>query len=519
MGKEKFHWTDIAAQNVIRMKENKKEYIVESGITPSGIIHLGGFREAITQELVKKGLERAGKKVKFLYVWDDYDVLRKVPKGLPKQEMIRENLRKPVFKVPDPFGCHNSYAEHFEKIFEEEIAKVGMEVTFVYSHKNYLACEYAEEIKIALENTNKIVKILNQYRKEPLAKDWLPIFVFCEKCDRDTTSITWEKGYEVSYICECNHKHTIDFRKVGIVTLRWRVDWPMRWHHNKVDFESAGKDHFAAGGSVDTGRQIQKEIYKTEPPFGFMYEWIGIRGKGQFASSTGNVITLTDLLEVYEPEIVRYLFAGTRPNREFRIVFDVGILAIYEEYDRTERIYFGLEKVNEKKAEKNRVAYELSALGKIPKSMPYQPGFRHLTMLLQINNFNIDKVTLYFRKQLKNQFDKDRLRTRAKNAENWLKKYAPEEFKFTVQKNCQVTLVKQEKEILKELAEKLLERDWTDVQLHEEMYVLCTNKEFPPKDFFTLAYKVLINKDKGPRLASFILEIGKNKVAKLFGGV
>ena len=78
-----FHWTDGAARNIIAKRGDKKTYVVESGITPSGFIHLGNFREAVTQDLVRKGLERAGKKVKFLYVWDDYDVLRKVPKNLP----------------------------------------------------------------------------------------------------------------------------------------------------------------------------------------------------------------------------------------------------------------------------------------------------------------------------------------------------------------------------------------------------------------------------------------------------
>ena len=36
------------------------------------------------------------------------------------------------------------------------------------------------------------------------------------------------------------------------------------------------------------------------------------------------------------------------------------------------------------------------------------------------------------------------------------------------------------------------------------------------KDFFETCYNVLINKEKGPKLASFILTIGKNKVIKLF---
>jgi lysyl-tRNA synthetase class 1 len=40
-----------------------------------------------------------------------------------------------------------------------------------------------------------------------------------------------------------------------------------------------------------------------------------------------------------------------------------------------------------------------------------------------------------------------------------------------------------------------------------------------PGEFFKAAYLVLLNKERGPRLASFILTVGKKKVAELFGKV
>mgnify|MGYP001600788350 CR=1 FL=1 len=151
----------------------------------------------------------------------------------------------------------------------------------------------------------------------------------------------------------------------------------------------------------------------------------------------------------------------------------------------------------------------------MPKNIPYQPKFRHLTTLLQINNFNADRIVSHLKKELKNEYDEKRLRARTECAKNWLQKHAPEEFRFTVQEKYPIKLKKEEKEILHELADKLLEQDWTDVDLHEEMYLLCKRRHFQPKDFFTLTYKVLINKERGPRLAAFILEIGRKKVAGL----
>ncbi len=512
------HWTDVAAEKIIREKGDKKQYVLAAGITPSGTVHIGNFREIITVDLVRRALEKKGKKVSFIYSWDDLDVFRKVPANMPKPELLQQYLRKPIVDTPDTFGCHKSYAEHHEKEVEDSIPKVGIKPKFLYQAKKYRAGEYAQQIKHALEHTETIKKILDQYREEPVEHNWLPISLFCEKCGRDTiTDLHWLGGYKLRYACDCGHKDEFDFRKKTMVKLKWRVDWPMRWAYEKVDFEPGGKDHSTVGGSYDTGKQISTQVWDFDAPSYVRYDFISLKGMdGKMSSSKGEVITLNEVLEVYEPEVTRYIFAGTRPNKEFAISFDADVLNVYEDFDKAERVYFGVEELqDEKKAEKYKIAYELSYLGELPKTIPYQPKFRHLTTLLQIHNFNLDKVVGYFEKELKNEHDKKRLRARAECAANWLQKHAPEEFRFTVQEKCQVTATKEEKKVLHELAAKLLDRGWTDVELHEEMYILCKNHNMQPKDFFTLAYRVLINKERGPRLAAFILEIGKEKVAGL----
>jgi lysyl-tRNA synthetase, class I len=519
MAEEKkiFHWTDVTAEKIIREKGNKDKYVLAAGITPSGVVHIGNFREIITVDLIRRALEKKGKKVRFIYSWDDYDVFRKVPKGMPKEELLEKHLRKSIMDTPDTYDCHDNYAQHNEAAVENDIKEVGINPEFISQSKKYQDCDYSKDMKIALENTDKIKSILNQYRENPLEDSWLPVAIFCSKCGKDTIKeLKWLGEYKLSYICECGMEEEFDFREKGIAKLKWRVDWPMRWNYETVDFEPGGKDHSTVGGSFDTGKQICKDVWDFEAPTYIMYDFISVKGgAGKMSSSSGNVITLKDVLEVYEPEIARYLFAGTRPNKEFSITFDLDILTIYEDFDKSERAYFGLEKIKEKEIAKRKVAYELSCINEIPKTIPYQPSFRHLTMLLQIYDFDIDKVIRYFEKELKNEDDKERLRVRAGCAKNWIQKYAPEEFKFSVQDKCQVDLNEKEKDILSQLADKLLEKEWTDAELHEEIYVLCTNSEFPSSDFFKLAYQVLINKDKGPRLASFILEIGRERVAEL----
>ncbi|MBR9683880.1 lysine--tRNA ligase [Candidatus Woesearchaeota archaeon] len=513
---ESTHWADRAAEQIIRVKGNKKKYVVAAGITPSGTIHVGNFREIITQELVKRGLEKKGKTVRFIYSWDDFDVFRKVPKNLPKKQELLKSLRKPISEVPDPFGCHESYARHHEAEIEEDVPKLGIDAEFLYQHKLYKKGIYNKLIKEALENTQQIKEILNKFRKEDLPESWLPIMVYCPECRREVTNVKYFGGYDIEYECECGSKEKIDFDKEkGSVKLKWRACWPMRWHYYKEDFESAGKDHFAAGGSIVTSRLIQKEVYGTEPPFGFAYEWIAIKGGGEFASSLGKVITLKEMLAIYEPEIIRYLFASTRPNVGFKISFDVDVIKIYEDFDKCERIYFDKVDVSEKEKAKQSRIYELSCVSKTPSKLPYQPGFRHLTTVLQIKELDVDRTVDFFEKELKTKFDKERLRTRVKCVKNWLEKHAPEAFKFSVQDGMKVKLGAKEKKVLQFLGKRLKKKDWQAESLHEEIYKLCQDNELEIKSFFNAAYKVLIGKEKGPRLASFILEIGKNRVAQI----
>ena len=109
----------------------------------------------------------------------------------------------------------------------------------------------------------------------------------------------------------------------------------MRWHYEQVSFEPGGKDHSSPGSSYETGKQILPAIWGNIPPTYQVYEWIGIKGLGgKMSSSKGKLILPRDAMEIYEPEIIKWLFAGTRPNREFSIGFDLDVLKIYEDFDK-----------------------------------------------------------------------------------------------------------------------------------------------------------------------------------------
>ena len=94
--------------------------------------------------------------------------------------------------------------------------------------------------------------------------------------------------------------------------------------------------------------------------------------------------------------------------------------------------------------------------------------------------------------------------------------YAPDDFKFKLQKDIpNIKLTDKQKLALKEIA-KILSKKWNEKNLFEEFYKICQRLDIMPKELFQAGYKVLLNKEKGPKLASFILIIGKEKVKKIF---
>ena len=154
-----------------------------------------------------------------------------------------------------------------------------------------------------------------------------------------------------------------DFRKKGLVKLQWRVDWPARWKYEKVDVEPGGIDHSVHGGSYMTSKNVVK-IFDHHAPVYQFYEWVRIKGGTEFASSSGNVVTLAEVEEIYEPEIIRYIFVSTRPNKGFQISFDADVIKIYDEYDMLEEKYYdGAATPQEKRI------YELSKI-KLAKKKP-----------------------------------------------------------------------------------------------------------------------------------------------------
>ena len=555
------HWADEYAEAIIREKGasspsgEKDSYTCASGITPSGTVHIGNFREIISVELVVRALRDRGVKTRFIYSWDDYDVFRKVPANMPKQEELSAYLRFPITMVPDPWERDESYARHHEADVEAALPLVGIFPEYIYQSEKYRACAYAAGIRTALEHRDALKTILDRFRDEEhkIQGQWWPVSAFCGRCNRDDTDFDgWDGGWLLDYHCNsCGHRERADIRTDGGIKLLWRVDWPMRWAYEGVDFEPAGKDHHSQGGSFDTARHVCRDVYNREPPVTFRYDFIGIKGSpGKMSSSAGNVITLQDVLRVYTPEIARYLFAGTRPNTEFTISFDLDVIKIYEDYDRTERVAWGDEKAKDEGAFlREKRIYELSQAATdgegrsaMPAVKPLQVPFRHLCNLIQIADMDIYKaIAGITQKALEEgapgavpgsapgtpktepgmvEAQLPALLARCRCAKYWIEECAPEEFRFTLRPGGQkadppAALNDKERagvRLLRDTVISGIERFGDDKSCAEAIYRCAEEAGMEGKELFRAAYQALIGKDQGPRLANFIRSIDKERL-------
>ena len=86
------------------------------------------------------------------------------------------------------------------------------------------------------------------------------------------------------------------------------------------------------------------------------------------------------------------------------------------------------------------------------------------------------------------------------------KNYAPEEFKFSVNKTApEIELNKASKDFLNKMSTYLIKEGnnlSTDKELHEKMYEFIHDTEnLEPAEAFKSLYSILIGQEKGPKLA------------------
>lgn len=93
------HWADVFANTLL---ERGNTHLISTGITPSGTLHVGTLREAITAESIRKALAEKNADVRMIYLVDSWDPLRKRYPFLP--ESFEAEVGRPLAYIPCPCG-------------------------------------------------------------------------------------------------------------------------------------------------------------------------------------------------------------------------------------------------------------------------------------------------------------------------------------------------------------------------------------------------------------------------------
>lgn len=514
------HWADETAQNLVNKHPDVAEYTIASGISPSGPVHIGNFREVITSYFVVKALRDMGKKVRFIYSWDSFDRLRKVPAGLP--EDFKEYIGMPYSEVPAPFGTEKNFEKTFEIPMMNSVKEMGIDAEFIFQSDEYKSGRYKEGIIHALKHRKEIYDIEMSFKTQAASdeerENFYPIQIYCEKCGHDFTKVLSlsDDCTKLTYQCKCGHQNTIDLNNYFRVKLPWKVDWPMRWSVENVMFEPGGRDHSSQGGSYQVSSVISRKIFNREPPMYRMYDFINLKGQTKkISGSSGTDMTPATLLKVYQPEIILWMFTRFLPEKSFDIALDSDVLRTYHEFDRMYAAY--------KSGECDEIVKRIMqlALSNTDESTFCPVDATLIASFAPIVNFDLDMLT-YVLNKIGQNYTKEQIKPRFERIKHWLLNYCPEQIvKLLPEKNVEffATLNDEEKLWVNSLTGKLENENLSLDEMQSLLYDIPKLNGQPDKArqkrFFEIVYNLLLGKDKGPRLYLFLTAVEKAELLKL----
>lgn len=507
--RKKFHFIDSAVPKL-------KQWTVKSSSSLSGVLHIGRLSDLIRGEAVSRALEKEGFKQEFIYVTEDMDPLRKIPKGVPKK--FEEYLGMPVSDVPDPFGCHKSYAEHFISEFFNVLDDFLFLTPKLFSmRKEYKKGSFNESAQVLLKNSDKVRVIIESQQDSKLAQAWSPWKPICEKCGKlQTTILTNVDGLDVSYKCEdysfeksvakgCGFEGTSDLSK-GNGKLVWKSEWAAQWKHWGVCSEGAGKEYESRNSAFWVNAEICEKVLGFPMPVPIFYEHLMIDGK-KMSASLGNVVYPKDWAEVARPETLKYLYMK-RINKARSFSWgDVPSLEL--EVDRD--VSSGGSKLISYSAVKNRELVQIPV------------DYSTIATLIPLFKDDANLFTQLFSAGLfpKNFSgkEKDALIERIKMARAWLEKYAPQEFKLSfleiLSDEVKNVMNVSARKLLPVVAKKLEGIDSAD-EIQQAIFNEAKANDVKPKQLFKVIYLALTGKESGPRAGLLILALGKEKCLQRF---
>ena len=502
-------WPIVEAKKMLRERksfiEKKGKIILQTGYGPSGLPHIGTFGEVARTSMMVNALRQlTDLPTEIITFSDDMDGLRKVPENVPNQELLNDNLHKPLTQVPDPFKKFNSFGEHNNEILKNFLNKFNFTYSFKSSSELYKAGAFNSTLQIILENYQGIMDIILPTLGKERQKTYSPFLPICPDTGKVLEIPVLEILKDKSKIIFDNNGKKLETSILdGQCKLQWKVDWAMRWYALDVDFEMYGKDLIE---SAILSSRIIKLIGKTNPS-GFAYE-LFLDEKGEkISKSKGNGITIDQWLEYASPESLS-LYMYQNPKRAKKLYKEIVQKTVDEYLDFVE---------------KAKTQSELQLLmnptwhvhnGNIPKEEMIMSFSMLLNLVEASNADNKELLWKFVKRYKKNISEKDH------SIFDKLIGYAIKYFNDVIKpKKIYKSPNVEEKKALEALIKTL---DKCNDQMSPEdiqTLIYSTGKENGYsenlRDWFKLIYEVVFGDENGPRMGFFINFFGVNETKKL----
>ena len=295
-------WPYEEARKLLKRYPDGKQgapVLFETGYGPSGLPHIGTFNEVLRTTMVRHAFHAlSDTPTRLIAFSDDMDGLRKVPDNVPNKAMLAEHLGKPLTRIPDPFGTHDSFAAHNNAMLRQFLDDYGFDYEFVSSTDYYEGGRFDDALKGILRHFQGIQDVMLPTLRAERRATYSPVLPISP-----TSGIVLQVPVEVvdaeaGIIAFVDEGQRIEQSILGgKAKLQWKVDWAMRWVALGVDYEMAGKD------LIDSVVQSSKiaRVLGGRPPEGFNYEMFLDEKGEKISKSKGNGLGLEEWL-TYGPQ-------------------------------------------------------------------------------------------------------------------------------------------------------------------------------------------------------------------------
>ena len=512
-------WLDKVAQETVerekRLGRNLSLIRVESGLGASGLPHIGSVGDAIRSYGIRLALQTLGYKSELIAYSDDFDGLRKVPAGFPS--WLKDYISHPVSRIPDPFDCHSSYAEHVSSLLRDSLDKLGIEYTFQSGTEAYSSGKLDGQIRTILSHSKAIGKKINELVGQSKYEAALPYTPVCKNCERIyvTQALSFNPRKDtVHYKCEgtklgekfvkgCGYEGDVKISD-GEGKLMWKVEFAARWAAFDIRFEAYGKE---LTDSVKINDWVAEKALRYPPPYHARYELFQDKSGRKMSKSTGNLVTSLEWLQYASPESLRLLMYKRIIGARNISVDDVPVYM--DEFDDLEEYYFSKRRdPNQMKDARLRGLYEYTMLLHIPRSKGVHVPYRLLAQLSSVapegaaQEFVAKRLTSYGMMTGESEDLSRRI--------EWASRWGRREGKRNVELPVLSDAVRK---AVEDFAKALpVARDADEVQ--NAAFNAARKNSLKPGDFFPAVYSILLGSDRGPRLGPYVIDAGIESVSR-----